>query len=308
MPFLYDTAKHVLLGCLTNLEQFDLSLAIYCYGQLDVCFFVLVVKTAPCFLWGSRKLWPKWPEMHLSGTNIWMRKTFSWILLMHWASSRTAWRIEDWYSSCVCVCDIFCVSTYTFMYVWICGCMYTCVCVYVCFVCVDMCMSVHLCVCLCMLCMCGYVYVCTRVWVCMCVLCKCIRIYAYFLCVDTYVCTSLRVCVEWKGGMKWNENTKFCFAMLWRFACVCDSCAVIPFQINIFNLDKADSVKDIDRAILYALLKGESFCQRHFFPYLFQFVFWWNHYFGGVLSWLCHLHRHHHDGLCDCWLCGMSWL
>lgn len=28
------------------------------------------------------------------------------------------------------------------------------------------------------------------------------------------------------------------------------------FQINIFNLDKADSVKDIDRAILYALLKG----------------------------------------------------
>ena len=49
----------------------------------------------------------------------------------------------------------------------------------------------------------------------MCVLCKCICIYAYFVCVDTYVCTSLRVCVcGMKGGMKWNENTKFCFAML----------------------------------------------------------------------------------------------
>ena len=82
------------------------------------------------------------------------------------------------------------------------------------------------------------------------------------------------VCVVVEGGMNWNENTKFCFAMLGHFACVCDSCVIIPFQINIFNLDKADSVKDIDRAILYALLKGESFWQQHFFPYVFQFVFW----------------------------------
>ena len=146
--------------------------------------------------------------------------------------------------------------------------------------------------------MCMYVHVCE----CACVFC--VSAYAFMHTLYVWIHMYKLACV---CGMKWNENTKFCFAMQWHFACVCDSCAVIPFQINIFNLDKADSVKDIDRAILYALLKGESFCQWHFFPYLFQFVFWWNHYFGGVLSWLCHLHRHHHDGLChpiDCWLCG----
>ena len=59
MPFLYDTAKHVLLGCLTNLEQFDLLLAIYCYGQLDVLFFCLGSEDSTVFPLGFKKAMTK---------------------------------------------------------------------------------------------------------------------------------------------------------------------------------------------------------------------------------------------------------
>ena len=52
-----------------------------------------------------------------------------------------------------------------------------------------------------------------------------------------------------------HDPVPSCFICEFFVSCIV-SCVLVLSQINIFNLDKADSVKDIDRAILYALLKG----------------------------------------------------
>ena len=76
---------------------------------------------------------------------------------------------------------------------------------------------------------------------------------------------------------------KLCFALLWLFVCFIASCVSLVFQINIFNLDKADSVKDIDRAILYALLRGEGFIS-HTLSLPFSVLFLSETYFFVVFS------------------------
>ncbi|XP_076450410.1 transient receptor potential cation channel subfamily M member-like 2 [Babylonia areolata] len=63
-----------------------------------------------------------------------------------------------------------------------------------------------------------------------------------------------RVLFEWKKGMAEEEiqrNISQALSFL-------EDCLAERKLLNIFNLDKADSVKDIDRAILYALLKANK--------------------------------------------------